>query len=102
MVQPETRIYRKIMEYLKQQGAFVFKVWGSDHMMAGLPDLIVCYRGRFIGMEVKVPGGQPSKRQTYVHGLIRDAGGTAAVVTSVGDAERLLALALGITPAEDH
>jgi hypothetical protein len=83
MSQPESRLQREIQTAVKRRGAFCFKIHGSEYMMAGLPDLIICYRGRFIGLEVKMPGGRLSVRQGYVHGRLKAAGATIAVVTSV-------------------
>lgn len=83
--QPEARLQRRIQTYLKSIGAFPFKVHGSEFMMAGLPDLIVCYRGDFIGIEVKMPGNAPTDRQLYVHELIRRAGGRVIVAYAVED-----------------
>lgn len=59
-------------------------------MMAGLPDLIICYRGRFLAMEVKTPVGEVSARQTYVHTLIERAGGVVDVPRSLADASNML------------
>lgn len=90
MTQPEARLQRKIQDVLRQAGAFVFKVHGSQHMMSGLPDLIVCYRGRFIGMEVKMPGNKPSKIQHLRARAIKDADGFCFVVHSTNEALRAL------------
>jgi Holliday junction resolvase len=91
MTQPESRLSRKIQEALRKQGAFCFKVHGSEMMMAGLPDIIVCYRGVFIGFETKTPeGDQPTKRQEYVHRLIGNAEGIVSVPRSVTDALNVL------------
>lgn len=61
--------------------------------MAGLPDIIACVEGRFIGLEVKVPGGEgASPVQVLVHSQIHNAGGTAVVVTSVRQALRVCGL----------
>lgn len=56
--------------------------------MGGLPDLIVCAKGLFIGLEVKLPStrNNTSPRQDYVHGLIRAADGAAVVVCSPTEA----------------
>lgn len=88
MAQPESRLSRSIMMALRAEGWFCFKVHGSEHMMAGLPDIVCCAEGLFIGLETKMPDKRDntSARQDYVHGQIRDAGGTAAVVTSVDEA----------------
>lgn len=92
MAGPETRIVASIKKELKARGAFCFKVHGSEHMMAGLPDLIVCYKGLFIGLEVKTPVGVVSAVQHYVHGQIRSPGadGIAEVVTSAAEVVAIL------------
>ena len=93
MAQRESRLSRQIIKDLKRErGGFWFKVWGNEHMMAGLPDIIGCYRGRFVSFETKVPGKRDntSPRQDYVHGLIHKAGGIAEVITSSVEAIDLL------------
>lgn len=57
-------------------------------MTAGLPDLIVCYKGKFIGIEVKVPGKNATPRQLFVHQQIRKAGGIAFVARCVEDVQK--------------
>lgn len=89
-MQPEGRITRAIRAMIAERGGFVFKVWGSDHMMAGLPDLIGCYRGIFFAFEVKTPVGTVSKRQWFVMRAIKRAGGIVAVPRSVADASNVL------------
>lgn len=88
MAQAESKLSREIMKALRIEGIFCFKVHGSEHMMAGLPDIIACVEGQFLGLETKVPGkaSNTSPRQDFVHGQIREAGGTAVVVTSVAEA----------------
>lgn len=75
------------MSELTLRGAFCFKIHGGPYMMAGLPDIIVCVDGRFIGLETKLPdGGSASPIQTVVHTMIKNAGGKAVVVRSVVEA----------------
>lgn len=76
------------MKELRGNGVFCFKVWGSEHMMAGLPDIIGCYEGFFLGLEVKHPEtrGNTSPRQDYVMSKIREAGGLAQVVCTPEEA----------------
>lgn len=78
------------MSALRQRGAFVFKIWGSEHMMAGLPDIIGCYRGRFIAVETKMPGNTTSTRQRYVIAKLREAGARVVVAHSVAEALNVL------------
>jgi hypothetical protein len=87
MAQRESRLsgnIRKAIEEHFRFRVFVFKVWGSEHMMAGLPDLIGCLEGKFFGLEVKHPEtrGDVSARQEYVGALIERSGGLYRVVTT--------------------
>lgn len=103
MAQPEAKLQRKIQDAIRVRGYFVFKVHGSEYMMAGLPDLIVCAEGRFIGLEVKLPSTREnvSPRQAYVHSLIQGADGFAAVVCSPQEAINAIDLALA-QPLPEH
>jgi len=98
MTQPESRLSRRIMDGLKQEWPtiFVFKVWGSEHMMSGLPDLLGCLHGQFFGLEVKLPDkrNNVSPRQDYVRGLIERAGGCWGLVTSPAEAIAMLHLSI--------
>lgn len=100
MSQPESKLSRQIMTALRIEGYFCFKVHGSDTMMAGLPDIIVCAAGLFIGLETKMPGKRTntSPRQRYVHEQIIEAGGQAYVVTSVQEALSVVAAAVSRAP----
>lgn len=92
MAQRESRLSTNILTALRAKGAFCFKVHGSEHMMAGLPDLMVCYKGQFIALETKLPEkrSNTSVRQEYVMDQIKRAGGRALVVCSVKEAEFIL------------
>lgn len=96
MSQPEAKLSRRIMDALRLEGYFCFKVHGSEFMMAGLPDIIVCAGGLFIGLETKMPQsrGNVSPRQTLVHSQIDNAGGIAAVVCSPQEALNVIRAAL--------
>jgi hypothetical protein len=74
------------------RGAWVFKVHGGDNPFqeVGVPDLLCCFEGRFIGLEVKLPDEKPSPRQKVILKRIEGAGGIASVVTSVEEVERIL------------
>ena len=57
----------------------------------GVPDLIVCYKGRFVALEVKRPvGGKVSTLQQIQINSIIGAGGTARVVRSLDDAIEII------------
>jgi hypothetical protein len=89
MSQRESRLSRQIQKALKDEfgrDLFIFKVHGGPLMMAGLPDLIGCYRGLFFALETKMPGGTVSVIQQHVHTKLRRAGARIDVPQSVADA----------------
>lgn len=88
MAQRESKLSRHIMEALRREGYFCFKVHGGPTMMAGLPDIVVCAQGVFVGLETKNPESRNdvSERQKLVHRQIMDSAGYCAVVCSVGEA----------------
>ena len=90
--QPESKLAKKVKQYLVAQGAFVFNVHGGDSPFQeiGLPDLLCCFRGLYVGLELKLPGENPSRIQELQMGKIRDAGGIAEVVRSVSDVRLIL------------
>jgi hypothetical protein len=52
---------------------------------AGRPDFRLCYKGRFIGIELKTVAGVVSKEQVDTMDQIRAGGGIAAVCYSLQD-----------------
>lgn len=96
MGQPESKLSRTIMNALRAEGYFCFKIHGSEFMMAGLPDIICCAEGMFISLETKMPSarGNVSPRQVYVHSQIEASGGVAAVVCSPAEAIEVVRKAL--------
>jgi len=81
-----------IKKYLLSLGADVFfwKEHGGPYGTSGVPDIICCYRGRFIGMECKLPGGRLTELQKRVINKINRAGGIARRVESVDGARAII------------
>jgi hypothetical protein len=87
----EKDITAAIMRYLKTvPECFCFKEHGGSYGTAGLPDLILCYRGRFVAFEVKAPSGKPSKLQEVTIAKIKAAKGEAFIVRSVEEVKKIL------------
>ena len=86
----ESAFVVKIKQYLKSRGAYCEKIWGGGFQSAGIPDVIGCYRGRFIGIEAKVGNNKPSEIQKAKIEMIQKAGGYASVVWSLEEVEKLL------------
>lgn len=84
----EQDIQRAIGKEVEKRGGYVVKV--IQAAKAGVPDLLCCYRGQFVAMEVKTPSGRVSRLQEYNIEKILRAGGYGGVVRSVDDARALL------------
>lgn len=52
----EKTIETKIKNYLFENGFYFIKIHGSNFMEKGIPDLLCCINGKFIGIEVKATG----------------------------------------------
>lgn len=77
----EKQFEDKIKKYLKEQGCWFLKYWGgAAYTKSGIPDILVCCKGRFVGVEVKAPNGKPSDLQIYNLRQIDRAGGLAILL----------------------
>jgi Holliday junction resolvase len=89
----ERAITDKIIERLKKEpNCFVRKIHGGAYQSAGLPDIIACKDGKFIGLEVKRPGGKATTLQKVTLKAIESSGGICGIVYSVEDVEKILEL----------
>lgn len=81
---PETRLRIKIVDALELAfpGLRAIKIHCGPYQEAGITDLICCYKGLFIAIEVKQPGEFSEPIQAHFQKTIRDAGGYAARHTS--------------------
>lgn len=80
MPHAEKNFENKIKKFFRKEGLYYFKFWGTMYTRAGVPDLIVCVNGRFLGVEVKSDVGRPSEIQMENIRQIRENGGFAIVV----------------------
>jgi hypothetical protein len=60
---PETKFGDKVDRYLQAKGGTWLNVHGGPMQKSGWPDRIGCYKGRFIGIELKTPGKVPTRLQ---------------------------------------
>lgn len=56
----------------------------------GVPDIVICWDGKFYGLELKTTKGRPSKSQVRCFNDIHDAGGYVAVAKSLKEVEAFL------------
>lgn len=86
----EKSIENKIKIYLKSIGAYYVKYFGNSFSQVGVPDILACYKGHFIGIEVKNEKGKTSPLQDYNLEEIKKAGGYSLVARSVEDVEYII------------
>ncbi|MCL2194343.1 MAG: VRR-NUC domain-containing protein [Oscillospiraceae bacterium] len=87
----ERDITTAILRYLKTvPQCFAWKTHGGAYGTAGLPDIICCYRGRFVAFEVKTATGKPTKLQNHTIAKIKAAKGEAFIVRSVQEVQAIL------------
>lgn len=87
----ESELITKIKNYLKTvPDCFYWKEHGGQYGTAGIPDIIVCYRGRFIAFECKVGNNKLTVLQAATIRRIIKAGGYALVIKSVDEAKRVI------------
>ena len=85
----ETNLQRKVQEYLVSKGAYEFKVHGSAYMKSGIPDIISCYKGKFIGIECKVGKNKMSKVQEEHRDMILSAEGIHILAYKLEDVVKI-------------
>ncbi len=88
--QGESAMKSAVKDALKARGAYWVAVPEGSFAKPGDPDLVVCYKGRFIGMEGKTPLGKLRDVQKLRRDQIEAAGGIYAVVRSVEEAMGVL------------
>lgn len=74
----------KIKKFLESEGAWFVKFFANRMTKEGIPDILACVNGYFVGIEVKAQNGRPSPLQMYHCEQIRKSGGFAFVVYPSG------------------
>ena len=86
----EKNIENRIKTYLKSKGAYCVKYHGNQFSQVGVPDLLVCYKGMFLGIEVKNETGKTSPLQDVNIKQIEKAGGISFVARCLADVKNII------------
>lgn len=79
--QPETLFKEKVQRRLKAE--FGDTIWFKKTeagAIRGIPDLLICYKGRFVAWELKTEKGRADKLQVFNLSKIGECGGIAEIV----------------------
>tara|TARA_R100001224_G_C3995463_1_gene140760 strand:+ start:696 stop:1013 length:318 start_codon:yes stop_codon:yes gene_type:complete len=77
---PEAKVKRKVYKILKENKAYYFSPIMTGYGKMGVPDVIVCHKGVFIGIECKVGNKKPTELQQKNLDDIALSGGYALVI----------------------
>lgn len=109
----EKQIENQCLSWLKARRYFAFKIKSvgtydptrkrfrtpSPWYRKGCPDILCCFRGRFIGLEVKTKKGRLSEHQKSFHQDLTLAGGFVYVVRSIDDLVDIFSCLEGVISA---
>ena len=88
---PESKVKKSVRQVLDRLGAYYVMPVTGGYGRQGAPDFLVCYQGKFFGIETKAGKGKTTALQELNLSQIRDAGGVALVVRE-DDVKNLLSL----------
>ena len=80
---PEKKVKDKVVKLLKQYGVYYFFPATHGFGRSGVPDVVCCYKGHFIGIECKAGNNTPTALQEKEMADIRKAGGTTFVINEL-------------------
>ena len=93
----ESQIKRSIRELLRWNKIFYYNAFGGPLSQKGISDLICCYKGRFVAIEVKKKAGKLSPDQETFLQHVNESGGLGFVARSVEDVIHALGLKVNIS-----
>jgi Holliday junction resolvase len=101
---PEKKVKEAVVKILKARGAYYFYPVMGGYGRSGIPDIVVCYRGRFIGIECKAGKNQATALQEAELLKIEKAQGLAMIVSelNVVEVENLLNTIDNVNDMKDY
>lgn len=55
----------RVKRYLDKNNAWYVKFFANAYTSSGIPDILCCLNGRFLGVEIKQEKGRPSELQEF-------------------------------------
>ena len=89
----EAGLVKKTMARLTREGGLWIKLSAGPFQVAGLPDIIGCYKGTFYGLEAKLPGKEKTLtkiQKWWINEINTTGGGKATMFTTVEQAEEFV------------
>lgn len=88
----ESQLVTQIKNLLESRGAYNEKIFGGGYQSSGIADILACYRGRFMAIEVKSPTGKgrASDIQKLKIRQVRASGGVGMITDSLEEVAEVL------------
>jgi hypothetical protein len=80
MSTPESKVKEAVKKILQELNAYYCMTNTGGYGNSGPPDFLVCYQGRFYGIECKAGNNQPTALQLHHLSEIRRTGGKSIVI----------------------
>tara|TARA_R110000787_G_scaffold471_1_gene1767 strand:- start:1170 stop:1457 length:288 start_codon:yes stop_codon:yes gene_type:complete len=77
---PEKKVKIKVCEILKANDCYYFYASTGGYGASGIPDIVACYKGLFLGIECKANGNKATALQLKHLTLIKQAGGYSTII----------------------
>ena len=84
MATPESKVKAKVKALLKEHNIYMFMPVTHGYGSSGVPDIVCCWQGRFIGIECKTTGGRVTDLQMKNLNTITSQGGISLLVDETG------------------
>jgi riboflavin biosynthesis pyrimidine reductase len=81
---PEKKVKDAVKKLLNTHGAYYFSPVTGGFGTSGVPDIVACIKGKFIGIETKAGKGKPTALQEKNLMNIMNTGGIAVLVNEGG------------------
>ena len=88
---PEAKVKAKVKKILDGINAYHFSPMTGGYGRSGVPDIIVCYKGKFLAIECKAGKGTLTELQKYNIEQIKANQGLAIVINE-GNIDELVTL----------
>lgn len=89
---PERKVKAKVVATLKKMGCYYCMPVTGGFGNSGVPDILICHKGKFIGIECKAGKGKLTALQQHNINSIELSGGKAFVVNeeNADDVQQLI------------
>lgn len=77
---PEAKVKKKVKAILDEMDVYYFMPFSGGYGTSGVPDIVGCYKGKFIGIECKAGAGRATALQVKNLNHIGRCGGVALIV----------------------